>query len=629
MDYRERWQLKEYLFERRLGRRVVVFHVLVALLLVAYVTTFWYLQVVRGAEYALLAENNRLRRIPLPPTRGVIFDRRSEVIASTRPSLDLVIRREGLRDAEGQLRRLEKALGIPYDVLRSRLAQMRDRPTFEPVVIKEDVGLQDLARIESRREWFPSVEVEQSARRDYPDRQAVAHAVGYVGEVSEAQLASQPAEGTLEMGDTVGKAGIEKTYDDTLRGRRGWKLVTVNSLGRQLGEPQIGRAPADGRGMRLTLDLRLQRALLEGFGEETGAGIFLDPWTGEVLALASSPAYDPNVFASHVTPDVWMGLMHDRRKPLQDRAIGSFYAPGSTFKVLMSIAGLESGAISPSTILHCAGSINMYGRPFLCWKKGGHGAVDVHRALVYSCNVFFYQVGRAAGIETIARYADMLNIGRPTGIDVPGEAAGVLPSPEWKMRTRGEPWYAGETISVSIGQGILGVTPVQMATLMSAVATGKLPKPHLVRGKPGSGPEPVTLPISAGTLAIVRSALRDVVEEGTGRRASLGLIPVAGKTGTAQVFKKSAGVDADKLPKDERDHAWFVGYAPADRPEIAFAVVVEHGGHGGTTAAPIAKHVLETFFADRLPPKEPEPALRAGLDRRAEVAGGVPAALPR
>ncbi len=626
MDYRERWEHKEYLLERRLSRRVTLFHVVILLLIVSYLLTFWYLQVIRGAEYAQLAENNRLRRIPVPPTRGVIFDRHSEVVASTRPSLNLVLRREGLRDAEGQLRRLESVLGVPYGELNAALQEMSGRPTFEPLVVKEDVGLSDLAKIEARREWFPSVEVEQTARRDYPDRQAVAHAVGYVGEVSENQLLNQPADGTLELGDTVGKSGIERTYDDVLRGRRGWKLVTVNSLGRQLGEAQNARAPEDGRQLRVTLDLKLQRALLEAFGEEVGAGVFMDPWTGDILALASSPAYDPNVFASHVSPGIWNSLVHDPHRPLQDRAIGSFYAPGSTFKVVMSIAGLESGAISPSTILHCGGSINMYGRPFLCWKKGGHGSVDVHRALVQSCNVFFYQVGKSTGIETIARYADLLNIGRPTGIDLPGEGTGVLPSPEWKMRTRGEPWYAGETISVSIGQGILAVTPVQMATLMAGVSTGSLPRPHLVRSE--RPPEPKPLPVSPGTFAIVRSALQDVVEEGTGKRASLGLISVAGKTGTAQVFKKSAGIDADKLPKDERDHAWFVGYAPAERPEIAFAVVVEHGGHGGTTAAPIVKHVLETYFADRLPPKQTPGALQAGLVQRGEDTR-VPASVPR
>jgi penicillin-binding protein 2 len=354
--------------------------------------------------------------------------------------------------------------------------------------------------------------------------------------------------------------------------------------------------------------------------------VFLDPWTGEVLALVSTPAYDPNVFASPVTPEIWQGLLRDPRRPLHDRAIASFYAPGSTFKVLMSVAGLETGVIAPRTVMHCAGSINMYGRPFLCWKKGGHGAVDLHHALVHSCNVYFYQVGRMAGIDAIHRYGDMFNLGRPTGIDLPGEGSGVLPSPEWKQRVRGEPWYAGETISVSIGQGVLAVTPVQMATLMSAVATGKVPKPYLSKA---DAVPPKDLAVSRTTLGVIRSALADVVEAGTGRRASLGSITVAGKTGTAQVLKKSAGIDADKLPKDERDHAWFVGYAPADKPEIAFAVVVEHGGHGGTTAAPVVKQVLETYFADRLPkppppkPEGPEP-LRASVPRGPANAAATP-----
>jgi len=252
--------------------------------------------------------------------------------------------------------------------------------------------------------------------------------------------------------------------------------------------------------------------------------------------------------------------------------------------------------------------------------------VDLHSALVQSCNVYFYQVGRMAGIDAIHKYGDMFNLGRPTRIDLPGEGSGVLPSPEWKQRVRGEPWYAGETISVSIGQGVLAVTPVQMATLMSAVATGKLPRPHL---SSADAEPPKELPVSKATLAVIRSALADVVEEGTGRRASLGSISVAGKTGTAQVFKKSAGIDADKLPKEERDHAWFVGYAPAEKPEIAFAVVIEHGGHGGTTAAPVVKQVLETFFAARLPkppaPKAtgPEP-LRASLPPRAAPNAAAP-----
>ncbi len=616
MDYRERWELKEYQSEQRLGTRAALLHVVIVILLAGFLGVFWYLQIVKGSEFALLAENNRLRRIALPPTRGVVLDRRDEVLASTRPALNLVLVREGLTDAEGQLKRLEKLLGIPYDLLNGRLQAMRRRPTFEPLVIKEDVQLADIAKVEARREWFPSVEVEQTALRDYPDGPAVAHAVGYVGEVNESQLA-KILDGSIQQGDIVGKTGVEREYDEVLRGRRGWKLQTVNSLGRPLGASQQGRDPEDGHPLRLTIDKRLQRKLVESLGDEVGSGIFMNPNTGEVLALASTPGYDPNVFTAPVSRTTWTALINDPRHPLNDRAISSFYAPGSTFKVLMSIVGLETGAITPQTTVFCPGSVSIYNRQFMCWKKGGHGTVDVHQALVHSCNVFYYLLGKKVGIDAISKYAKMFGIGELSGIDIPGESRGNPPSVEWKQRIHKEPWYPGDTISVSIGQGLLAVTPVQMATMISAVANGgTLVRPHLARD---AKLESVKLPVSAATLALIRDALADVVEEGTATRAQLGPIRVAGKTGTAQVFKKSVGVDADKQPKDERDHAWFIGYAPAENPEIAFAIVIEHGGHGGTTAAPVGRKVLEVFFADRLPLKESVPELQANLTHHPET----------
>jgi penicillin-binding protein 2 len=616
MDYRERWELKEYQSEQRLGRRATLLHAIIVIVLAGFLGVFWYLQIVKGGEFALLAENNRLRRIALPPTRGVVLDRRDEVLASTRPALNLVLVREGLSDAEGQLKRLEGLLGIPYDVLQARLRGMRDRPTFEPLVIKEDVHLGEIAKVEARREWFPSVEVEQTALRDYPDGPAVAHAVGYVGEVNEAQLA-KIADGSLQQGDIVGKTGVEREYDEVLRGRRGWKLQTVNSLGRPFGASQPGRDPEDGLPLRLTIDKRLQRKLVESLADEVGSGIFMNPNSGEVLALASTPGYDPNVFTAPVSRTTWTALISDPRHPLNDRAISSFYAPGSTFKVLMTIVGLETNAITPQTTVSCSGSAMIYNRQFMCWKKGGHGTVDVHRALVQSCNVFYYLLGKKVGIDAISKYAKMFGIGELTGIDIPGESRGTPPSVEWKQRIHKEPWYPGDTISVSIGQGLLAVTPLQMATMISAVANGgTLVRPHLARD---AETESVKIPVAAGTLALIRDALADVVEEGTATRAQLGPIHVAGKTGTAQVFKKSVGVDADKQPKNERDHAWFIGYAPAEDPEIAFAIVIEHGGHGGTTAAPVARKVLEVFFEDRLPRKDPVPTLQADLTARPEA----------
>ncbi len=611
MDYRERYELKEYRNERRLDRRVRLVHGALVILMIAFGLNFWYLQVVQGERYAQLAENNRLRRIPLPPHRGEVLDREGRVLASTRPALNLVLNREDDRDVAGQLRRLAPILGTTVQELEERYRRMLTRPAYEPLVLREDVSLEELARIESRREQFPSVEVHQAAVRSYVSGASAAHALGYVGEVSGDELSAQDGAG-LERGDIVGKSGVERTYDDLLRGHRGWLLVSVNNVGRRLGRGRVGEAPVHGRPIELTLDLRLQQVLADAFGDDAGAGVFMDPWTGEVLALVSAPAYDPNEFVRGISRDVWAGIQDDPQRPMHNRGIASFYAPGSTFKVLMAIAGLESGGVSKDTRVFCNGSTVIYGQRRLCWKRGGHGWVDLQSALTHSCNVYFYKLGQTLGIDPITRYGAMFGFGSPTGVDLPGESGGILPSDAWKRRAQGEPWYPGDTISVAIGQGLLAVTPLQMARFMSAVATsGTLPYPHLLKDNRRPAEH---VAVSASTFAVVRAALADVVSEGTGTRAALAGIEVAGKTGTAQVYKKSAGIDADLLPKEERDHAWFVGFAPVDHPRIAFAVVVEHGGHGGTTAAPIARKVLEAFFegaAPEAPPQRPE--LRAGL----------------
>jgi len=343
MDYRERWELKDFLIGQTLGRRILLVHVGLILLLLGFVLNFWYLQVVNGEEYAHLAENNRMRRIPLPPTRGAIFDRHADVIAATRPSLDLVMRRESPHDKDEQLRRLATILDTSYDELIKQLERMKSRPLFEALILKEDVRLDELARIEARRERFPSIEVRETARRHYPENELASHAIGYVGEVGEGRMTTDER---LLRGDIVGKSGIERKWDDRLRGARGWELVSVNSLGRRIGESRVGQQPDHGTDLELTLDLRLQRVLKEGLGAEAGAGVFLDPWTGDILAMVSTPSFDPNLFADGLSHDEWQAISGDPRRPLHDRAIASFYAPGSTFKVVMAVAGLETGTIS-------------------------------------------------------------------------------------------------------------------------------------------------------------------------------------------------------------------------------------------------------------------------------------------
>ena len=619
MDYRERWELKDYLRGRTLERRILLFQAGVVVALLMFALNFWYLQGVHGADYAELAENNSLRKISRPPTRGVIFDRDQRVLAATRPSLDLVLLRDAVPDPDPQLARLAPILGASREALIERKSMLENLPRFAPMVLTEDVELEQLARIETRRELFPSVAVRESARRNYPDRSLFGHLLGYVGQAGEKEL--ERGGGKLRLGDIVGKTGLELQYDGLLRGVRGWDLVSVNAVGRRIGDPWVDREPEHGQDLWLTVDLDLQRALIEGLAGEVGAGVFLDPWTGEVLALGSTPTFDPSLFADGMSTDDWRGIVEDSRRPLLNRAIASSYAPGSTFKIVMAVAGLETGLITPETTEFCNGSTEVYGSRRLCWKKGGHGTVNLMDALADSCNVYFYHLGKRIGIDSVHEYGAMLGLGRPTGIDLPGEAPGLLPSSEWKRRRYREPWYPGDTISIAIGQGLLATTPIQAATMVSLVATdGLVTRPRLVGG---SKAEPKRVRIRSSTFELIRAALRRAVERGTGTEAALETIAVAGKTGTAQVYSHSAGVNSDDLPKHERDHAWFVGYAPADRPRIAFAVVVEHGGHGGSAAAPVARKVLEVFFAEDDAEKQEQ---RAGASRRG--VGGTHAGTP-
>ena len=593
MDYRERWELKDYLISRTLDRRIRLLHVLIALLMGAFLLNFWYLQGVRTEEYKRLAETNRLRRVPLKPTRGVVYDRHGEAIASTRPALTLLMRREDRHDKEPQLERLADVLGVPFETLQTRYRDMRGRPLYEPLVLVEDVGLEAVARIEARREAYPSVYVEESARRFYPESSMFAHAVGYVGEVSEQQLAGSEQ---LASGDIVGKAGIEKRYDERVRGARGWKVVSVNNLGRQIGDARVDESPDHGDDLHLTIDAKLQRTLVEAFGTESGSGVFLDPKTGEVLALASLPSFDPNLFVDGISMADWSAITTDPERPLLDRSIHGAVAPGSIFKVVMATAGLEEGLIDSEHTAYCPGHGKYYGQRRLCWKRGGHGDVAAREAISRSCNVFFYDLGRDLGIDEIYKYGRLFGLGEPTGVDVPGERSGDLPSKAWKRKRFDQIWYPGDTISVAIGQGYLTATPLQMATMISVVANGGARvKPYLLAD---SATPPVRLGFAPSTLEVVRRGLEDAVQLGTATRAALEGVSVAGKTGTAQVHARSATVDSKDLPREQRSHAWFVGYAPTDKPRIAFAVIVEHGGHGGSSAAPIARAVLETFFDD-------------------------------
>jgi penicillin-binding protein 2 len=608
---RHLWDQRDYLEERRLSLRLGVIQVIFGAVLAVYLMTFWYLQVVRTDYYRRLSDSNHLRRVTLLPQRGLIADAGDRPLAGNRMAFEVRLDREKAGDPSQLLPALSRVLGMSEQTLQERLDRYRARPPFEPVVLKEDVDLKEVAYIESRRLELPMLSVGIESRRDYPHGDLAAHVLGYVGEVSEEQV-RRDIQGEFDLGDVVGRAGIERQYDAVLRGAKGWKEVVVNSHGREIQEVGEGRQPSPGRALRLTIDLDLQAALEEAYGDELGSAVFLDPNSGAILAMISRPAYDPNVFARRFSQDLWQTLVRDPRHPLQDRVSLSKFAPGSVFKIVMAIAALEDEVAGPGRVDHCTGSYRFGEKVFQCWgiRKGGHGWIGMREAIIQSCNVYFYRLGNEMGIERIARWARLLGFGVPTGIDLPHEEGGTVPDPEWKRRAvpRDPTWHPGETISVSIGQGALEVTPLQMAVFASIIANGgSVHRPHLVRAREaregieeGAGEETMVraLTLHPSTLAFIKDAMWGVVNEtGTGVRARIEGRDVCAKTGTAQVYRVSRDIDADKLPKEKRDHAWFVGFAPRDRPQIAWSVFVQNGGHGGTVGAPIARAVLERLFA--------------------------------
>jgi penicillin-binding protein 2 len=556
---------------------------------------FWYLQVLRARYYRELAENNRIRTVPLAAPRGPLLDRRGRVLVDNRASFNIVLHPDQFEDEDEVVTRLSAVLGIGEAQIRERLAR---RASFRPVTVKTDASLSDVAAIEARRLELPEASVEVIPLRSYPLAAAAAHALGRVGEVTERQLAS-PVFASLAPGALIGQAGVEYQYNHQLMGQDGRRRVVVNSRGVEVAEAER-QPPRAGPSLTLTLDAELQRVMDEAFAGRAGSAVAIDPGTGEILAMTSLPAFDPNTFANGIEPALWNELATNEDTPLMNRVIQGQYAPGSVFKIVMTIAALEEGVITPQTTFYCPGYLSVYNTVFRCNRPGGHGVVDVRQALQHSCNVFFYQVGMRLEIERIAKWARRLGLGAPTRVDLPHEASGLVPDSAWKLRALKLPWWPGETVSVAIGQGALTVTPLQLARLAALVGNGgRLVRPHLVKALGGADlPAPQAPDVGArpATLAVVREGLVAVVnQQGTGWRARLQDYQVAGKTGSAQVvasarLQKNLGVEA------LRPHGWFVAFAPAEAPRIALAVLVEHGGSGAEAAAPIARRILARFF---------------------------------
>src|SRR5688572_2213628 len=583
---------------------------IVAAALLFLVGGFWHFQIAQSGRFIDLADKNRFKQIQIVAQRGRMLDREGRVLVDNRPSYNVVYVREGARHSLEELAAiLGPGLGLTIEDLEDRVEKSRLEPKFRPVILKEDVDVADIAFITARKlELGDEVFVEYQPRRRYLEGELAAHVIGYIGEVTPGELRNaKNAELNLyKSGDQIGKFGLEKRYDAILRGKDGYRRVIVDNRQREI--ERFGfEPPVSGNDLRTTLDLDLQRAAEAALGDQVGAAVALIPSTGEILVLASKPGFDPNLFATKISASAYQELNSDPRKRFRNRVIKDHYAPGSVFKIFMAAAGLEAEVLNPYDHVNCTGEVKIDGVTKGCWKADGHGPVGLHEAIVNSCNVFFYNVGKKLDINRIARYADQMGLGKKTNIDLFGEDPGLIPTPEWKARRYAtsskadQKWYGSETLDVSIGQGAVSMTVLQAAWAMGGLASGgRLVQPHLV--DPGRLAEMgfVTqklkkseYTIRASTVDIVNRGMWGVVNEGgTGTRAAVEGFDVAGKTGTAQVVgKKSYGKH-----ENTEDHAWFVGFAPYRNPEIVVAAFVEHGGHGGTAAAPVAHAIFDTYY---------------------------------
>ena len=556
---------------------------------------FWKLQVIDSDKYGVMAERNRVRSIPIIAPRGRMLDRDGRVLVDNYPSFSVLLLRDDLPAVEKNLPAIADGLNLSLDDLKEQLSNTGALPKFQPIVIKPEATPADVAFIESHRADIPLLEMLMVHRRRYLPGGFMSHASGYVGEVSEQQI--EASNGKYRPGDVAGKSGLERQYNDMLVGTDGMRRVIVNSIGKEMGHLSQQEA-IPGKQIQLTIDYDLQQVAETGLGDKKGAVIALDPRTGEVLAFASHPAPDPNDFAIRVSKEEWQRLNEDPGKPLLNRVTQAQLAPGSVFKIIMATAMLESKTPSENFTAFCPGYGVFYGQMHKCWVYGkkSHGVVNLHEAIVQSCDVFFYNVGMRMGIDTIAKYAKMLGLGARTGIDMPSEESGLVPSEDWVQRVYHHKWYPGSTISVSIGQGSVMVTPLQVAYVVGGIVSGgEFKQPHLLKDAQNVGEKHVEL--AENTVEQVTQGMYGVINEagGTGNSVKLQGIEFCGKSGTAQMMSYSAASRLG-LGKGKND-GWFVGFAPRRDPEIVVAAVVEDTSeHGGTAAGPVVRDIVKAYY---------------------------------
>ena len=606
-------------------RLAIVSYVIVGMIGVLLIG-FWKLQVIDSDKFLQWAERNRVRSIPVIAPRGRMLDRDGRVLVDNYPSFSVLLLRDDPAQVEKNLPAISEGLGIPIEDLKEQLQSSRNLKNFQPIVIKPEASKADIAFIDSHRSDIPLLEMLMVHRRRYLPGGFMAHASGYVGEVSEQQI--EASNGRFRPGDFVGKSGLERQYNDLLQGTDGMRRVVVNSVGKEVDHLPTQEA-IPGKQIQLTIDSDLPQVAEQSLGARDGAVVALDPRSGEILAMVSHPAPDPNDFAVRISNEEWKQLNDDPAKPLLNRAIQAQLAPGSVFKIIMATAMLEDKVPPANFTAYCPAYAMFYGRQFKCHvfgKTSGHGTVDLHTAITESCDVFFYNVGQRLGIDRISYYASHMGLGRRTGVDLPSEETGLVPSEEWVQRVFHRRWYPGETISVAIGQGAVTATPLQLAYAIGGIAmSGVYKQPHLLKDAPNVGEQ--RFDISKSTVEKVTDAMYGVVNEPHGTAVALKLtgIDFSGKSGTAQIINYDLRSRLGK-GKQFKDNSWFVGYAPRRTPEIVVSVLVQAGGHGSEAAGPVVRDVVKAYYDKKMKKTDGTVTAENKEDKRHGLGSAAPAA---
>lgn len=607
--------MKERRFVRELlesKQRILMLSFVVGGVFLLLVIRLWHLQILNVEDYHAMSENNRLRFVPVAASRGAIMDRTGTVLVSNRPSFSLAVIPQEVRDKEALLTLLSNLLGLDRNDMAERWEKDKGRAKYYPIVLASNITRDHVEIIEENRLRLPGVEIEMKPVREYTNNQLAAHLLGYIGEVSEKELDSADFE-NYNPGDYAGKNGIERALEKELHGADGGRQLEVDARGRVL--RTISESyPSVGNSVVLTIDAAVQKQAERAFGDQAGAAVAMDVTNGEILAFVSNPGFDPSLFSGKLPADIWQGYLDDKRHPLENKALSGQYPPGSTFKMITALAGLQDHKIDDSTTVNCNGTYELGNSTFKCWNKKGHGSTNLRKSLRESCDVFYYQLGEKLGVDKIAAAAQAFKLGAPLGVELLNERSGLIPTSEWKLKRFGKRWFHGETLPVAIGQGAVLLTPIQLASMTATIANeGTIYRPHLVKRVVDADGKTLretatqtigTAPFSKESFRLVKQGMLAVVNEpgGTGAVARMYDVKVAGKTGTSQVVKLRESKSG--TPYQFRDHALFVAFAPFEKPEIAVAVVVEHGEHGGSAAASVAARILRTYFDGKKPPRK-------------------------